>query len=128
MDNKKSKLGKFGENVAEKYLTGKANCRIIARNYRRKSDEIDIIAASVDGTLIFCEVKTLLKNPDFPDGLIPEDNLTSAKYRKISRTCEFFAREHQELISEDKGWRIDLLAIDISPDGAVKDIRHYENI
>lgn len=128
MDNKKSKLGKFGENVAAEYLTGKANCRIIARNYRRKSDEIDIIAALADGTLIFFEIKTLLKNPDFSEGLVPEDNLTTVKYRKISRTCEFFAREHPELINEDKGWRIDLLAIDVDPGGAVKDIRHYENI
>ena len=62
------------------------------------------------------------------DRLLPEDNLTGAKFRKISRTCEFFARQHSELIDEEKGWRIDLIAIDIGTDGKASDVRHYENI
>lgn len=126
MKNRKE-TGKLGENIACEYLV-KNQWKIITRNYRRKSDEIDIIARSPDGTLIFCEVKSFATDRTFTDRLLPEDNLTSAKFRKISRTCEFFARQHPELIDEEKGWRIDLVAIDIGANGKALDIRHYENI
>lgn len=129
----RQEVGKLGENIACGYLV-KNQWKIIARNYRRKSDEIDIIARSPDGILMFCEVKsfatdgTIIGKSMEADRLLPEDNLTGAKFRKISRTCEFFARQHSELIDEEKGWRIDLIAIDIGTDGKASDVRHYENI
>lgn len=125
----KIKNGKLGEDTACAYLV-ENGWKILRRNYRRKSDEIDIIARSDDGTLIFCEVKSFATGEKTTGsaGLMPEDNLTTAKFRKISRACEFFARQHPELINEDKGWRIDLLAVDIGMDGKALDVRHYENI
>ncbi len=120
---KKISVGKLGEDAACAYLT-RLGWKVLLRNYRRKSDELDIIAKAPDGTLVFCEVKTLIKQGN----LTPEDNLTAHKFRKISRTCEFFARQHPELIDEEKGWRIDLIAVDIGMTGKVEDIRHYENI
>jgi len=122
MESTKS-IGKRGEDAACAHLTG-LGWKILRRNYKRKSDELDIIAKTPDETLVFCEVKTLIKQGN----LIPEDNLTAHKLRKISRTCEFFARRYPELISEEKGWRIDLVAVDIGMKGQVEDIRHYENI
>lgn len=120
---KNIRIGQLGERIASEYLI-KNGWMILFQNYRRKSDELDIIAKTPDGTLIFCEVKTLIKHGN----LVPEDNLTPHKFRKISRTCEFFARQHPELVSEEKGWRIDLVAIDVSMKGEIEDIRHYENI
>ncbi len=126
---RKAKIGKLGEGIACEHLLDKG-WKVLERNYRRKSDEIDIIAKSPDGMLIFCEVKSFATGEDWDGakGLLPEDNLTAAKFRRISRTCGFFARQHPELIDEDKGWRIDLIAIDIAIDGKASDIRHYENI
>ena len=119
--------GKYGENVACTYLN-KNGWEILFRNYRRKSDEIDIIA-KLRELLVFFEVKTLIKHSlSTLDALRPEDNLTSAKLRKIRRTCEFFARLHPELIDPDAGWQMDLLAIEISPEGKTIAIRHYKNI
>ncbi|MGC9598884.1 MAG: YraN family protein [Minisyncoccia bacterium] len=127
----KSEVGKSGEEIACGYLV-QNQWEILERNYRRKADEIDIIAMSPDGTLVFCEVKSFATGEVYGEfnqfALTPEDNLTAAKFRKISRTCEFFARQHPELIDEEKGWRIDLIAIDISSNGKVSDVRHYENI
>ncbi len=125
----KSEVGKSGEEITCGYLV-QNQWKILERNYRRKSDEIDIIAKSPDGTLVFCEVKSFATGEvyDVLNQLTPEDNLTAAKFRKISRTCEFFARQHPELVDEDKGWRIDLIAVDIGNDGKARDIRHYENI
>jgi len=124
------KIGKIGEDIACEYLV-KKGWRILKRNHRERSDEIDIISISEDGILIFCEVKALSLGKDLQSrGLMPEDNLTSAKMRKISRACQLFAGKHPELIYPDKGWRIDLLAIDIdiNGDGMARDVRHYENI
>ncbi len=120
--------GVFGEEIAKRYLI-KKGWNILARNYRRKSDEIDIIAKSSDGTLVFVEVKTLiLKGGQGAIGFTPEDNLSSNKFRKISRTCEFFVRQNWNLISEEKGWRIDLIAICLDQTKQVATIRHYKNI
>ncbi len=121
-------IGQFGENLGSAYLI-KRGYKILGRNYRRKWDEIDIISRRKDGTIIFCEVKTLKGNS--AGGLMPEDNLSTAKIKKLRRACQVFVGKHPELISDKKGWQIDLLAIVLKyPDGTGREpiIRHYENI
>ncbi len=54
--NSNQRLGKYGENIAAGFLL-KQGYRIIKRNFRCKSGEIDIIAIK-GGALVFCEVKT----------------------------------------------------------------------
>jgi len=49
-------FGRWGEDAAEKFLK-KKGYRILARNYRTKSGELDIIAMDGD-TLVFVEVKS----------------------------------------------------------------------
>ncbi len=124
----KREIGIFGEKVASKYLINKGY-EILYRNYKKKFGEIDIIVRSKEGILIFCEVKTMREKPGFPACLIPEDNVTSQKAQKMRRAAQFFASKYPDLIYEEKGWQIDLLAIVLdSEDKAVKQIRHYENI
>ena len=70
------KLGKFGEETAVKLLKAKG-CRILARNFRLKSGELDIVA--LDGTtIVFAEVKTLRENRFFR----PRANLS---FRQLKR-------------------------------------------
>jgi len=116
-------VGRMGEDIACAYLVENAY-KILERNYRRTYGEIDIIAQNKDKTLVFVEVKTLNGNLN---GLIPEDNLTGSKLAKLKKICENFANKNQELISEKRGWQIDLLAILLN-DGDKPTIRHYENI
>lgn len=116
-------IGKTGEDLACEYLVENAY-KILERNYRRTYGEIDIIAQNKDKTLVFVEVKTL--NGNF-DGLVPEDNLTGSKLAKLKKICENFANKNPELVSEKRGWQIDLVAITLSGDKA-PEIRHYENI
>lgn len=52
----KKQTGEFGERIAAEHLEGKGYT-ILARNYRYKHAEIDLIAQSGDW-LIFVEVKT----------------------------------------------------------------------
>ena len=76
MDKNNIKIGKIGEEIVRNFLI-KNKYKILFRNYRVRSDEIDIIAKSFDQTLVFVEVKTLnIKNGS---KLIPEDNLTKDK-------------------------------------------------
>lgn len=117
-------IGKIGEDLACAYLVGK-KYKVLARNHREKWDEIDIVARALDGTLVFVEVKTF--GAESGAGLVPEDNMTPAKLKKLRRACEAFTGKRAELINEKKGWRIDLLAI-VLGNSAESTIRHYENI
>lgn len=139
--NKKIILGQIGEELACEYLKQK-KYKILERNYRQPWGELDIIAATPEKILAFIEVKTLRKdqNSKTGEGLIPEDNLTAAKLKKLKRTAALYAGNHPELINDKKGWGIDLIAITI-PDNALLndsllltkilkncDIKYYENI
>jgi putative endonuclease len=134
MATKKSELGRLGEDIACQYLVDKGY-KIIERNYRQPWGEIDIIAKYKDGTLVFVEVKTM---EQYRGGIRPEDQLTGAKILKLQRTAALYAGHYPEKIRDDKGWRIDLIAINTPQDLSqsvnltdiikVCDIRHYENI
>jgi putative endonuclease len=103
-------IGQLGEDIACKYLESK-NYRIIERNHRKPWGEIDIISKSLDGTLVFIEVKTLKA---ISGGIQPEDNMSNAKIIKTKRACQIFAEEHASFVNERKGWRIDLIAITVA--------------
>ena len=133
--NTKSSIGKLGEDLACDYLKSKGY-RIFTRNYRAKIGEIDIIAIDRDKTLVFFEIKTMREPGNAAigfagsvqvAGLMPEDNLTRSKIQKLSRICGVFISKNPELIHEESGWRIDLLAISLD-ENLKPTFRHYENI
>lgn len=125
-------VGLVGERLAAEFLK-KKGYRVLDRNYRRPWGEIDIIARALDGTLVFVEVKTL-RRPLDKEGLLPEDNVTAAKLMKLRRTGQLYAAGNKELVADSRGWRIDLVAVELRnalpPQEGRKehDIRHYENI
>lgn len=116
-------LGAFGEDVAYDFLE-KKGYRTIDRNYRKPYGELDIVAQAPDGTIVFVEVKTLTAG----GSLEPEDHLTKAKLGKLQRTCRKYVTEKRDLVREDRGWRIDLVAIAMPSDGGNPVVRHYENL
>jgi putative endonuclease len=118
----KSQLGQFGEDFACKYLVNN-DYKIIERNFRKPWGEIDIIAKAPDKTLVFVEIKTMKENLA---GLKPEDQLTTSKLKKIKRAASLYAGHRQDLIKDDKGWRIDLIALTIKEKSCL--VRHYKNI
>lgn len=132
MSKNTSKLGKLGEDIACGYLV-KKGYMILGRNYREKWDEIDIIARAKDQTLVFVEVKTAYATEYDSGRLMPEDNLTAAKLKKLRRACLAFAAKNPGLFNERRGWRIDLLALEVNDnlaneESSANKIRHYENI
>ncbi len=55
-DVRRRALGRYGEDLAARYLID-AGMRILARNWRCREGEIDLVAADGDA-LVICEVKT----------------------------------------------------------------------
>jgi putative endonuclease len=95
-------LGKSGEDIAVDYLQNHGY-RLITRNYRRKSGEIDIICLDGD-TYVFIEVKTR-KSSRYGH---PLEAVTRAKQRQISFTALDYLTRHDLL---DTPVRFDVIAI-----------------
>ena len=82
-------IGKKGENIAVRYLKLRLY-KILRRNYRRKTGEIDIIAKK-GGYIIFIEVKYRNNNSK---GL-PREAVTTFKQRQIKSTAEMYILENK---------------------------------
>ncbi len=109
MSKKRFYLGKNGEALAEEFLKN-TGYSILARNYRTKLGEIDIIAREKE-TICFVEVKTRTGERF---GL-PEEALTYHKQQRISRASLVFLNENKLF---DQKARFDVVSIMQSGDTA----------
>lgn len=99
--------------MAVQYLT-EAGYHILERNFRCRTGEIDIIAK--DGAyLVFVEVK--YRKTDRSGS--PEEAVTLAKQRKISKVCAWYLRENH--LSLDTPCRFDVVAV------SQEEVRIYQN-
>lgn len=112
-------LGNFGEKVAEKYLRNKGY-KILAKNFRRKWGEIDLVAKR-GKSRIFFEVKTIQKKEEFS----PEDEVDWKKKRQLIKIAQIYLSENKIPLSIP--WQIDILGIEIFPDFKKAKVRHYKN-
>jgi len=114
MDN----LGKFGEDIASKYLEEKGY-KIKERNYRTFLGEIDIIT-EYKGSIIFIEVKTR-RSDRFG---YPEEAINFNKQQKIIKNALcYLAKYHL--------WKtnycFDVILVSISNHKDVERIKHIRN-
>lgn len=93
--------GNDGEDIATAYLIN-SGYKIIAKNWRHKHLEIDIIA-TVNNTLVIVEVK-LRTSQLFGT---PEEFVTKSKQKKLIKAADFFIKEND--ISTDT--RFDVISI-----------------
>ena len=121
-----AKTGKYGEDIAAKHLAG-LGYLILFKNHREGFDEIDIIARRPDRTLVFCEVKTATISNSWSGSFMPEDNLTYSKLKKLERGARIFLAKRPNLLDEERGWQIDLIAISLQNE-IFFSLNHYENI
>ena len=110
MDNRRQ-VGEGGEQRAADYLKG-LGYKIVQRNWRHTSGELDIVATS-GKELVFVEVRTLTSR----NLLFPEESVGPAKQRKLARLATAYV-QHAKYEGD---WRIDVIAID--RDG----LRHIQN-
>jgi len=98
------RTGRLGEKTAERYLQRKGY-RVMSKNVRIQSDEIDIIVFDpTDRVIAFCEVKT--RDKDDPD-YRPDLNVTPDKRQHIIRAARRWVSEH----GWTGGYRVDLVYV-----------------
>ena len=111
-------VGILGEKLAANFLKRKGYS-IREINFRCKQGEIDIVSEKND-YLVFVEVRTKTSN-DFG---IPEESITRAKKEKLIASALTYITTHHHL---PVLWRIDFVAVELSPKGKATRIELFEN-
>jgi len=109
-------LGAFGERVAAAHLEAKGY-RILARNFRCREGEIDIVAEDGD-SLVFVEVRTR-RGDAFGS---PAESVTEAKERRLLTVARAYLQQHNDVPPNQ---RIDVVAIKLSR-GRLLAVEHIE--
>ncbi len=110
-------LGSHGEAIAANFLESKG-FRLVERNFRTRRGELDLVAESPDGVLVFIEVKSDLSGKAGR----PEEWVTATKIRKLQRMAQVYCWMRNVT---DREMRFDVVAVDftVSPAGVL----HFEN-
>jgi putative endonuclease len=123
MKTRRQSLGRWGEDLAARYLSDRG-CSILERNRRTPYGEIDLVALSLDGkgekTIVFVEVKTR-SSASFG---LPEVSVDFRKQEHLVNSALHYMQEHPEL---DCGWQIDVISIQKVKEGKPPRLTHFEN-
>ena len=112
-------LGRFGEDLAEKYLLS-LGYKILEKNFRKRYTEIDIVAID-KRVLVFIEVKTRIGDK-FGN---PRNAITPFKIRTLVRSANYYKLIHPEFPSS---MRIDFVGVSLDVNYRLKDIELIKNI
>ena len=114
-------LGKRGERVAAKILKHDGY-RILERNLRLRSGEIDLVCLAPDErTIVVVEVKSRRIRP--ASALRPEDSVPLKKRDTLVRLAREVRLARQW---EDRPIRIDVMGMDFDESGELLEARHIE--
>lgn len=119
MTARRRALGEEGERLAAELLETKGY-RVLQRNLRTRGGEIDLIARSPEGALVFVEVRTR------QGGAGRYAAVESVGRRKQRRLTELAAQYLAEGDADEPA-RIDVVAVALAPDGALLGLDHIEN-
>ena len=118
MTGDRVRFGQFGERLAVAHLESKGYL-ILARNFRCRDGEIDIIAQN-NGCLVFVEVRARRG-----DSLgTAAESLTPLKGARISAAADAYCDQNPRA-AEDR--RIDVIAIDLTSRGRLLRLEHIES-
>lgn len=117
MPSARQGLGRLGEAAAAAHLT-RAGYSVVARNWRCPAGEIDLIA-SLGPQLVFVEVRTRRSGP-----WSPEESVGRAKARRLVGLA--YAYLEAAGMPADSSWRIDLVAVEVGPDGRIMRLEQIE--
>lgn len=108
MSERRSILGRKGEDLAAEFLERKG-FRILARNYRQRLGEIDIIARAGD-CVVFVEVKTRQGGGKYA----PAEAVTRRKQLQIARVAQYYLAVSRQ---QDFPSRFDVVTVETAMDG-----------
>ena len=110
--------GRRGEDHALAYLEAKGY-RVVARNFRHRRGELDLIVDAPDGTLVFVEVKS---NRGLSSGR-PLERVDGRKIRRLQRLAQRYCALRNQ---EHRDMRFDVVGVDLREDGEAPSIEHLE--
>ena len=116
-------LGRLGEELATEHLES-LGWQIVARNWRTRRGEIDIVARDGDW-LVFVEVRTRRASrtggPPFLGR--PEDSVTPKKQLRLAHMAEAYLF----MMPWSGPWRVDVLALELDSHDAVARLAHFRD-
>jgi putative endonuclease len=110
-------LGIRGERIAARMLK-RAGYRIVTRNYKCSSGEIDLIAVD-DDTLVFVEVKTRTSS----DAAYPEVTVHRHKQRQLTRVAKMYLAAKR---AQDRPCRFDVVSV-VTNEHGKPSVEHFVN-
>ena len=121
--NTRKALGQQGEELAAAYLV-ELGYETVARNWRTRAGELDIVAR--DGEwLVFVEVRARRTGRADPAPMLgrPEESVTPRKQLQLAALAGAYLFERPW----NGPWRIDVIALEIRPDGSVARLNHLRD-
>jgi putative endonuclease len=109
-------LGGRGEDIAAEYLK-KRGCRLLARNFRIRSGEIDLVVMD-RGCLCFVEVKARRSYDT------PQEAVSRIKQRKLTKLALVYMKENYRGV--DVRCRFDVVAVEEKEGGSLR-VEWFEN-
>ncbi len=113
-------VGRLGERLAARHLVKKGH-RILERNWRSRTGEIDLISALPDGTIVFTEVKTRRGEQHGA----PLEAVNDAKFQQVMRVAQDYLRRWR---LEQRPVRCDLIGITVPREGGAPVLEHIEGV
>jgi putative endonuclease len=117
--------GELGERIAAEHLAH-LGYSIVARNFRTRYGELDLIAAD-EGSIVFCEVKTRLTGTrGGPAG--PLDAIGPRKRRRLRRMAsQWLAESAADPRPHRDSLRFDAIGVTLTPAGRLLALEHLED-
>ncbi|MGI8945669.1 MAG: YraN family protein [Thermoleophilaceae bacterium] len=123
-DDPRRMLGALGERIAREHLE-RAGYEILARNFRCRRGELDIVAAE-RRALVFCEVKTRVAGGrSGPAG--PLDAIGTAKRRRLRLLAVEWLRSSAGDRPHPPALRFDAIGVTVNRAGGLLALEHVEN-
>ena len=111
--------GQYGEELAADYCKRTLGFQVIARNWRHKRDELDLVCLDA-GVLVFVEVRARAA-----DALVGGyHSIDTHKKRVLQRGSKAYINQLQ---NPPKHVRFDIIDVSLSDEGE-GDVRHYGNV
>jgi putative endonuclease len=114
--------GAVGERIAAEHLEHRGY-RIVARNYRTRYGELDLVAAD-DRALVFCEVKTRVVTGSSGPAL-PFDAIGPLKRRRLRMLATQWLAATEDRPRRDQ-LRFDAIGVTLAATGRLLALEHLE--
>ncbi|PXA05767.1 endonuclease [Coraliomargarita sinensis] len=115
----RAERGRYGEDLACRYCRKELGYRVLARNWRSKRDELDLICTD-QNVLVFVEVRARSE-----EALVSGVASVDARKKKVlQRACKRYLKQLQ---NPPKHFRFDIIDVTLV-EGTPGTVRHYANV